>query len=148
MGSEFEDVKYTYQKFGFIGWEKRPPHLLDGVVMAERLAFLDEELRELKAAAAAGDLAEVADALADLVVVAYGTGVLMHLPWEDVWAEVCRANNAKVRGAGRHHGHRPGADLVKPPGWNAPDLRSILARHGYVDEECAVDGVVRVTQGI
>lgn len=69
-------------------------------------------------------LADGADALADLVYVALGTAHLMRLPFDAVWAEVQRANMAKERATGAddpRSKRRHSLDVVKPPGWKAPD---------------------------
>ena len=74
------------------------------------------------------DLALQADALVDLVYVALGTGVMMGLPWQQLWDDVHRANMGKVRGVGKR-GHA--VDLVKPEGWVGPRTAEILEAAGY-----------------
>ena len=101
------------------------PQSLDTAVMVGRVEMMLEELVELMRAHRAGDLAEEADALVDLVVFALGTAHLMGLPWDDVFAEVMRANLAKERGVGKR---RNGLDLVKPEGWTPPDVAGVLRR--------------------
>jgi predicted HAD superfamily Cof-like phosphohydrolase len=122
---ELEDVRLLHRVFGL--GERRAPGF-GGSRLRERVEFLREELGELEAAAARGDLPEVADALVDLVVVAKGTAVLLGLPWEEHWREVRRANLAKRRGVGKR-GHA--VDLVKPPGWWPPDHEPLLLAAGW-----------------
>jgi predicted HAD superfamily Cof-like phosphohydrolase len=106
--------------------------------MHERIAFLQEELDELRAAAAANDLAGQADALVDLVYVAKGTALMLGLPWEELWTVVQRANMAKTRGTTKR-GVK--ADCAKPPGWAPPDLDGALRAAGYERETwVAADG--------
>lgn len=140
------DVNGHYLQLGYAPADGAP-RVLPRERMAERIAFLAEELHELEDAVAGGDLAGMADALVDLVVVALGTASQMRLPWPECWDEVLRANRAKVPGVGKRG---MTLDLIKPPGWRAPDHGPILARHGYVDEEAPdVDAAVdRVSRGI
>ena len=131
------DVRLFHERFGVpVGTR---PQLLSATDFTYRLAFLREELTELEAAHAAGDLAEVADALVDLVYVAVGTALWAGLDFDAHWREVQRANLAKVRtpapGASRRgHGH----DVVKPLGWRPPCHEPILLAtrnaHAEVDQ--------------
>jgi predicted HAD superfamily Cof-like phosphohydrolase len=126
---ELEDVRLLHRKFGL--GERAAPGWL-GARARERVEFLAEELRELSDAVRDGDLPGAADALVDLVVVAKGTAVLLGLPWEECWREVQRANLAKERGVGKR-GHA--VDLVKPPGWRAPDHAPALRAAGWVPDD-------------
>lgn len=123
----WRDVDAHYVKLGFAP-AAGPPRLLPRERLAERVRFLREELAELEAAAAAGDLVEVVDALVDLAVVDLGTAAQMRVPWPACWDEVLRANLAKVPGVGKRG---MALDLIKPPGWRAPDHGPILAAHGW-----------------
>lgn len=89
-----------------------------------RIRLILEELSELATAHAAGDLVEFSDALVDLVWVVLGTAVEAGVPFEDVWAEVRRANMAKAGGVLDASGK-----LQKPAGWTPPDVALVLARH-------------------
>lgn len=101
------------------------PGLLTDKEMQDRVNYLFEEVHELADAVARGDLAEVADALVDIVVYAKGTAVMMNLPWEQLWQEVKRANMEKQPG---ENAKRPGFthDLVKPEGWVPPRIQEVL----------------------
>lgn len=95
-----------------------------------RLKFLEEELDELRKAINERDLADVADALADIVWVALGTAHYFGLPFDHVWAEVRRANMDKVRVP---RGNDPTQKnwrvdvITKPAGWQPPDITKVLA---------------------
>jgi predicted HAD superfamily Cof-like phosphohydrolase len=84
-----------------------------------RVAFLQEELDELRAAKTAED---AVDAVIDLCVVAVGTLHAFGVDAREAWRRVQEANMAKVPG---QNPSRPNAfglpDLVKPDGWLAPD---------------------------
>ena len=122
----FKDVKDFHQKFGLLCHDT-PGHL-SRRKLGERIEFLSEELNEFIEACKTQDLAEQADALVDLVYVALGTAVMLGLPWDELWADVQRANMAKVRGVGKR-GHA--VDCVKPPGWSPPQGHAILLAAGY-----------------
>jgi hypothetical protein len=88
---------------------------------------LYEELSELDDAMRAGDLVNVADALVDIVYIAKHMGAVAGLPWAELWDEVQRTNMLKE--PGELNGHKHG--VVKPVGWQPPDLVGILKRHGF-----------------
>lgn len=61
--------------------------------------FILEELEEYKEACEAGDIVEVADALADITYVSLGNGVMLHglkSRFKDIYAEVQRSNMSKA----------------------------------------------------
>ena len=122
----YEDVRKFNEKFGFL-LRHRPSHLTKRK-LEERRAFMQEELDEFAKAAETQDLAELADALVDLVYVALGTAASLGLPWNDLWADVHRANMEKVRGV-TSRGNK--VDCMKPPGWVPPMGSAILEDAGY-----------------
>lgn len=119
------DVTDFYEKFGIP--IKELPQLLDRETLRFRTARLVEELVEFADAHGAGDLAGAADALVDLIYIAIGTGLGMGLPWPEIWDAVHEANMKKelAKDASESR-HRFKLDIVKPAGWKAPDLRTIL----------------------
>ena len=100
--------------------EERPGFPADPVV-ALRLSLLREEMAELERAIADRDVVEVADALADLVYVAYGTAISFGIDLRPVFEEVHRSNMAKVGGGSRADGK-----VLKPPDWAPPRIRELL----------------------
>jgi ADP-ribose pyrophosphatase YjhB (NUDIX family)/predicted HAD superfamily Cof-like phosphohydrolase len=90
----------------------------------QRRDFLEEEVREYAAAAEAGDIVEIADALGDLLYVVYGTALVHGIPLDAVFAEVHRSNLTKIDG--RSIG--PGTKAPKPTGYRPPNLRPLLER--------------------
>lgn len=127
--SEIDDVRAFNAKFGLLLHET-PGHLTYSKLL-ERAEFMGEELCEFYRAAHEQDLASQADALVDLVYVALGTAVMLGLPWAELWADVQRANMAKVRGPTKR-GHA--VDCCKPEGWVGPKTTEILEAHGYTWE--------------
>lgn len=68
------------------------------------------------------------DALVDLVYVALGTAYLHGFDFDEAWRRVHEANMAKVKVTKDTIGPRGEAlhDVVKPPGWTAPDLSDLV----------------------
>jgi dCMP deaminase len=135
----FKDVGAFHAKFKLAHYgDGAAPSLLDHDVLQFRFKFMEEELLEFEEASIDKDLNKAADALADLVYVALGTAHLMGLPFGAVWREVQRANMTKVRASGandplstRNHA----LDVVKPPGFMAPDHTSSLLRATRIAHE-------------
>ena len=116
----FENVLDFHRKFGvYIG--PRPALPAEDIV-ALRLRLIAEETDELRTAVAAKDVVAVADALADLLYVVYGTAASFGIDVRPVFAEVHRTNMAKTGGRTRADGK-----VLKPAGWQSPDVAGILA---------------------
>ena len=101
----------------------RAPASPDSGVVDLRLKLIKEELAELEAAMAEGNLIGIADGLADLLYVVYGTAVSYGMDIRPIFDEVHRSNMAKVGGAKREDGK-----VLKPDGWAAPNLAPILEK--------------------
>jgi len=99
----------------------RAPASPDSGVVDLRLKLIKEELAELEAAMVEGDLIGIADGLADLLYVVYGTAASYGMDIRPIFDEVHRSNMAKVGGAKREDGK-----VLKPDGWAAPNLAPIL----------------------
>lgn len=95
-------------------------------VAAERQRLLLEEVSELGDAAGAGQLAEIAQELADVVYVAYGTALAYGLDLDAVVGEVHRANMTKL-GLDGHPVVRNGK-VVKGPGFRPPDVAAVIGQ--------------------
>jgi predicted HAD superfamily Cof-like phosphohydrolase len=101
---------------------------LDGVereLLALRTALLDEETAEFADAAARRDLVGMADALADVVYVSYGTAVTLGIDLDAVLREVHRSNMSKLDGRGRPV-LRDDGKVLKSPRYTRPDVASVL----------------------
>lgn len=84
-----------------------------------RVAFLEEELGELKANM--DNPEEIVDALIDLCVVAIGTLDAFDIDSKKAWNEVHKANMSKEVGVKESRPNPLGLpDLIKPEGWTAP----------------------------
>jgi predicted HAD superfamily Cof-like phosphohydrolase len=109
---------------GVFGEEEHAPQLISPRRADLRQWMLEEEVGELRDAVAAidPDLVQIADALADIVYVAYGTAFAYGIPLDEVVAEVHRSNMTKdFTGAA-------GEDkkLTKGPGYAPPNIAPIL----------------------
>jgi predicted HAD superfamily Cof-like phosphohydrolase len=91
-----------------------------------RLRLLSEEVGELRDASATGDIVGIADALADIVYVAYGTAVTYGLELDSVLAEVHRANMSKLDADGRPI-LRSDGKVLKSARYRPPDVAGVLA---------------------
>ena len=90
-----------------------------------RVKLLREEVTELEEALAEADLVEVADACADILVLAYGTAVTYGLDIEPFYEEVMRSNMSKLPADGVPLLREDGK-IMKPPTYTMPNLAPIL----------------------
>lgn len=90
-----------------------------------RQALIDEETGELREAVAAGDLIEVADALADIVYVAYGTALVYGIDLDAVLDAVHTSNMTKL-GADGLPVRRADGKVLKGPGYRPPAIATAL----------------------
>lgn len=108
------------------------PVLPDPETVALRETLITEEYKEvleafaqLKSAQSNGissDITQLMHELADLLYVTYGTFADFGVDADAVFAEVHRANMAKLAGPRRADGK-----LLKPPGWQPADVAGIIA---------------------
>lgn len=127
MKSPFEDVGAFHRKFGLpVARTDREAALLSEPLFMYRSRFLEEELDELRTAHEEGNLTKFADALADLVWVAYGTAHFAGIDLDLVWQHVRTANMQKILAppdSGMHKRDAAGyAETIrKPNGWVSPE---------------------------
>lgn len=120
----FDDVESFHAKFDLPTSKTFGPELPPADIQLFRLAFLYEEVHELQQAWARGDLAEYADAIADLIFVAAGTAAMAGIPLNEVWSEVVRANLTKERAIGEtdtRSKRKHASDVVKPRNFTPPN---------------------------
>jgi predicted HAD superfamily Cof-like phosphohydrolase len=102
------------------------------VISADRLnlrwSLIDEEVNtELVAAMAAKSLPDIADAIADSIYVLVGTTLEYGIPLDRVWAAVQAANMAKVDPVTGLVRKRADGKILKPDGWQPPDIAGVLS---------------------
>ena len=95
-----------------------------------RQALIEEEVAELATAARAGDVVGVADALADIVYVAYGTAHVYGIDLDAVLDEVHASNMTKLGADGRPV-RRADSKVLKGPDYRPPDIAAVLARRRH-----------------
>lgn len=76
------------------------------------------------------DTVEAADALGDLIYVVYGMALECGIPLDEVLAEIQASNLSKLGQDGRPI-YREDGKVLKGPGFFAPDIAGVLARHGF-----------------
>lgn len=96
-----------------------------------RLELILEEAQEYAEAESNGDLVEMADALADLVYVAYGAALEHGIDLDHVLQEVQRSNLSKL-----HHEtglpiYREDGKVLKGENFSPPDIDTVLKQQGW-----------------
>jgi predicted HAD superfamily Cof-like phosphohydrolase len=92
-----------------------------------RVALLEEEVSEFVAASERGDLVGIADALADITYVVYGTALTYGIDLDAVLREVHRSNMSKLDGDGKPL-IRDDGKVLKSDRYFPPDIEAVLSR--------------------
>ena len=121
--SNFEDVKTFMKTFGQMVRSK--PQFPDEETMQLRYDLIKEELNELEQAMKTKDLKEVADALTDILYVAYGAGYAYGINLDKCFKEVQRANMSKLGKDGKPIYNDRGK-VMKGPNYLAPNLKQFV----------------------
>lgn len=124
-------LREFHEAFGVDG-DRKTPGVPSLEVANLRYELLREEFLEYMDAVIDADVIEVADALADIVYLAYGSARSYGIPLDAVLAEVHRTNMAKlVEGKVLR---REDGKVIKPEGWTPPNIAAVLAPYGYEPE--------------
>jgi predicted HAD superfamily Cof-like phosphohydrolase len=92
----------------------------------------EEVVDELLNALKTENLAEIADGIADSIVVLMGLAFAMGIDMRPVWDAVQRSNLEKTTGPVREDGKQ-----LKPEGWKHPDIAKLLSQQEpLVDPDC------------
>lgn len=94
-----------------------------------RIALLQEEVGEFVTASEKGDLVGIADALADIVYVVYGTALTYGIDLNSVLAEVHRSNMSKLDADGKPL-IRADGKVIKSEQYFPPDIAATLGLPG------------------
>lgn len=105
--------------------ERTPQQQVDTDLGALRVELLREEFEEFRDAVVRQDVVAVADALGDIVYVAYGAALTYGIDLDAVLREVHRANMSKLGPDGEPLLREDGK-VLKPPSYVAPDVRRVL----------------------
>jgi predicted HAD superfamily Cof-like phosphohydrolase len=93
-----------------------------------RYALIAEELEEYFQAAQAGDVVEIADALADLIYVVFGAALAHGIPIEEVFYEVHESNMSKLTNDGKVL-RREDGKILKSDQYRPPDVARVLRNY-------------------
>ena len=106
-----------------------PSAEIDRALARLRVALLEEEVSEFVAASQQGDLIGIADALADIVYVVYGTALTYGIDLDSVLQEVHRSNMSKLDADGKPL-IRADGKVIKSERYFPPDVPSSLGLPG------------------
>lgn len=117
-------VREFHEVFGLTVSET--PHIPGSKVLVDmRRNILLEEVEELCEASEKDDLVEIADALADIVYIAYGTALTYGIDLDCVLAEVHKSNMSKLGPDGLPI-YREDGKILKGPNYFKPNIRGAL----------------------
>jgi predicted HAD superfamily Cof-like phosphohydrolase len=97
----------------------------DPTLVQLRVDLLVEEVDEFRVASESADVVGIADALADIVYVAYGAAVTYGIDLDAVIREVHRSNMSKLGPTGKPV-RRADGKILKPSTYSAPDVEGVL----------------------
>lgn len=126
MKKRLKAVEEFHTAFG-LGIAAAPTVDLSPEKIRLRYELMKEENREYLEAAKKGDLAEVADALGDMLYILCGT-ILEHGMQdkiEEVFEEIQKSNMSKL-GADGNPVYREDGKVLKGPGYFAPNLKKLF----------------------
>ena len=114
--------------------QTQPSANVDQSLEMLRISLLEEEVRELVTATRARDLTGIADALADITYVVYGTALTYGIDLDSVLSEVHRSNMSKLDRDGKPI-LRSDGKVLKSELYSPPDVAAVLQHqidHGEV----------------
>lgn len=94
-----------------------------------RESLVTEEYKEFIDALWRGDMVEIADSLADLAYVVYGTAVSLGIDLDAVFREVHRSNMTKLGEDGKPI-YREDGKVLKGPNFEPPRIREVMNGNG------------------
>ena len=117
-----EHVHAFHERFNIP--QPRQPSWPERDITDFRLAFINEEAREISEAVNQEDMEGVLDGLVDLVYVAIGMALMYGFDFDEAWDRVQRANMEKAsdKSTDRH----PMFDVHKPVGWLPPRMNDLV----------------------
>lgn len=121
----FKDIIEFHEEFN-MHIEPLPKIPRDGVKVL-RQCLIKEEVEETIQAIERNDLVEIADGIADSIVVLLGTTVSYGIDINAVFNEVHKTNMAKIGGEVRADGKQ-----LKPKGWKPPRIKEILENQSNI----------------
>ena len=121
--TNFEKVGFFMKIFG--QEVKTSAALSTDKINSLRISLINEELEELKKAISENNIVEVADALTDILYVAYGAGHAFGIDLDKCFKEVQDSNMSKLGEDGKPIYNEHGK-VMKGPKYFKPDLSKFL----------------------
>ena len=121
--TNFEKVGLFMKTFG--QEVKTKPELSNDKINDLRISLINEELEELKKAIEDNDILEVADALTDILYVAYGAGHAFGINLDKCFNEVQESNMSKLDSNWKPIYNESGK-VMKGPNYFKPNLSKFL----------------------
>ncbi len=121
--TNFEKVGLFMKTFG--QEVKIKAELSNNKINELRISLINEELEELKKAIKDNDILEVADALTDILYVAYGAGHAFGINLDKCFNEVQQSNMSKL-GSNEKPIYNESGKVMKGPNYFKPDLSKFL----------------------
>ena len=121
--SNFQNVKKFMQTFG--QEVKSKAEFPNEKIVQLRHELIEEELEELNQAIKDKDIKEVADALTDILYVAYGAGHAFGVDLDQCFEEVQKSNMSKLGPDGKPIYNENGK-VMKGPNYFKPNLNKFL----------------------
>ena len=121
--TNFEKVGLFMSTFG--QEVKKKSELSNEKINSLRLSLIHEELNELTKAIKENDILEVADALTDILYVAYGAGHAFGINLDKCFNEVQESNMSKLGSDGKPIYNDQGK-VMKGPNYFKPDLSKFV----------------------
>lgn len=115
-----------HQKFG--GNIGKNSTLPNNAERSLRQRLLEEEYKEYVHGEETNDLIEIADGLADMLYIIYGTAVSYGLPINEIFQEVHDSNMSKLGEDGLPI-YREDGKVLKGPNFFKPDIAKIIEIH-------------------
>ncbi len=122
--SNFNKVGIFMKTFG--QEVKNKPSFSTDKINKLRIDLIEEELDELKEAMDNKDLLEVADALTDILYVAYGAGHAFGIDLDECFDEVQKSNMSKLDNKGKPIYNEDGK-VLKGSNYFKPDLSKFVS---------------------
>ena len=122
--TNFEKVGIFMKTFG--QEVKTKAELSNNKINELRISLINEELEELKKAVNDNDILEVADALTDILYVAYGAGHAFGINLDKCFNEVQQSNMSKLGSDGKPIYNESGK-VMKGPNYFKPNLSKYIA---------------------
>ena len=121
--TNFEKVGIFMKTFG--QEVKTSPSLSSEKINSLRISLIKEELEELSTAINQNDLLEVADALTDILYVAYGAGHAFGINLDKCFDEVQASNMSKLGDDGKPI-YNDSGKVMKGPKYFQPNLKKFI----------------------